>query len=96
MTDALLDPAGGDPARARMLRENLARLADGPDLQLREMSRAVLRGELSLRSAALGDTYGAALGRAFAAFWAHYQELEPEEREELAAIGRANLPDDGP
>jgi hypothetical protein len=95
MTDALLDPAGEDPARARMLRESLVRLADGPDVQLREMSRAVLEGELSLRSAALGDTYGEALGRAFTVFWAHYQELEPEEREEIAAIGRAHLADDG-
>jgi hypothetical protein len=79
------DIAAGDEGRARALREILVQLEGSSHAELREMARAVLDGELTLREAALSDAYGPALGQAFGAFWTRYCEMSPEERTHLAS-----------
>ena len=91
----LADVAADDPRRLRALRDSLDRLADGPRPELREMARAVLDGEITLRSAALGSTYGPALGDAFDDFWTHYRQLGPDERQALEASAYADPPAGG-
>jgi hypothetical protein len=91
MDDELIDLAGGDPARLRVLRDSLTTLADGPNQILREMSRGVLNGEMSLRNAADSDAYGRELGTAFDEFWIEYRAMTGEERDELAALGQRQL-----
>jgi hypothetical protein len=75
--DFLGDVAGRDSRRVHGLRCALEVLARGPDGPLRELARAVLKGELSLRDAALSDVYGERLGAAFDAFWTRYRVLAP-------------------
>ncbi|MCM0675143.1 hypothetical protein NCC78_10635 [Micromonospora phytophila] len=84
------DVAAGDHHRSQALRDALTRLADGPNELLREMATAVLNAEISLRDAVAADTYAAELTKPFQAFWAHYEEMTPEEREQLAAQGKAS------
>ncbi|MCM0674456.1 hypothetical protein NCC78_07110 [Micromonospora phytophila] len=87
----LADIAGDDPRRLRALRESLDRLADSPQSELREMARAVLNGEITLRTATLGSAYGPALGDAFDGFWTHYSQLTPDERRELEASAHTDF-----
>ncbi|SCE99171.1 hypothetical protein [Micromonospora chokoriensis] len=81
----LSDITNGDPRRLRGLRDNLDRLANSPQPELREMARAVLDGELTLRTAALSSAYAPALGDAFNEFWTYYSQLSPHGRSELEA-----------
>ncbi|MFI7426098.1 hypothetical protein ACIBPB_03855 [Micromonospora sp. NPDC049836] len=81
----IADIAGNDPRRAQALRDSLHRLADSPQPELRELARGILKGDISLRAAALTSTYGGAVGEAFGSFWAYYSQLDPEERQELEA-----------
>ena len=85
MPESLSEVAGHDPRRIHNLYSCLKTLAQGPAERLREMAHAVLKGELSLRDAALSDTYGTCLGQAFEGFWVWYQDLGPEEREVMTA-----------
>ncbi|WFF02530.1 hypothetical protein [Micromonospora sp. WMMD964] len=80
------DIAAGDPQRSRALRDALTRLADGPNELLREMATAVLNAEISLRDAVATDTYAAELTRPFQEFWVRYEQLTPEEREQLGTV----------
>jgi hypothetical protein len=48
------------------------------------MAEGVLSGRVDLRQAAASDVYGEELGAGFRRFWADYEQLDPEEREELA------------
>jgi hypothetical protein len=91
MDDELMDLAGGNSARLRVLRDSLTTLADGPNQVLREMSRGVLNGETSLRSVVDSDIYGREFGTAFDEFWIRYQAMTGEERDELAALGQRQL-----
>ena len=68
MTDDLTDIAGGDPRRARLLRDHLTRLTQAPDQRLREMANAVLKDDISLREATRSDAFSSAIGEAFGAF----------------------------
>lgn len=79
------DVAGGDPHRLRALRDSLSQLADSPKRELRELARAVLTGEIDLRTAALSSAYAPALSDAFDTFWTHYSKLSSGERSELEA-----------
>ena len=88
----LSDIAGGDPRRLRGLHDSLDRLADSPQPELREMARAVLDGEIPLRTAALSSAYAPALGDAFDGFWTYYNQLSPHERSELEANAYSDLP----
>ncbi|QGN46423.1 hypothetical protein ACN26Y_09080 [Micromonospora sp. WMMD558] len=83
------DIAAGDHHRSQALRDALTRLANGPNDVLREMATGVLNGDISLRDAVATDTYAAELTKPFEAFWARYEEMTPEEREQLAAQGTA-------
>jgi len=85
MTESVSDVARHDPRRIHDLYLCLETLAQGPAERLREMANAVLKGELSLRDAALSDAYGTCLGQAFEGFWIWYQDLGPEEREAMTA-----------
>ncbi|MEV4621587.1 hypothetical protein AB0J74_23115 [Asanoa sp. NPDC049573] len=80
----MTDLAGGDPRRSRQVRRVLAALAASDDDLMREMSRALLSGEMTLRQVADSEVYGAALSRSFARFWSDYERLGPEERAALA------------
>ncbi|MFV2104640.1 hypothetical protein [Micromonospora sp. LOL_024] len=88
----LADIAGDDPRRLHALRDSLHQLADSPHRELRELARAVLDGEITLRAAVLSSAYAPALGEAFDRFWSHYQQLTPEERQELAATAYDDNP----
>ncbi|RAO23113.1 hypothetical protein [Micromonospora noduli] len=88
----LSDIASDDPRRLRSLHDSLDRLANSPQPELREMARAVLDGEITLRTAALSGAYAPALGAAFDGFWTYYRQLTPEERSSLEAGGYDDLP----
>jgi len=87
MSDDLTDITGGDPRRARVLRDHLTYLADAPDPRLREMAQAVLNGDVSLRQATMSDGYSDAFGT----FWTAYQDTSPDERAELAAKSQRHI-----
>lgn len=91
MPDALLDIAGGDPARAAVLRRQLELLADRGDEKLREMAHAVLHDGAPLRDLALSEAYGNELGAAFDHFWIRYQAMTSDEQAELRDLGRRQL-----
>jgi hypothetical protein len=91
MTDDLTDIAGGDLRRARLLRDHLTQLTHASDPRLREMAKAVLNGEVSLRQASRSETYSAAISDAFNTFWTTYQEMSPEERAELTGQGYEHI-----
>jgi hypothetical protein len=93
MTDSIRDVAR-DPRKAKLLRASLQRLADGPDGLLKEMAESVLRGEVSLREAALSNVYGPELGAAFSRFSTYYDKLDEAERERLVATAERQLYDD--
>ncbi|HTF11200.1 MAG TPA: hypothetical protein VK659_23800 [Asanoa sp.] len=82
MTD-LADLTDGDERRTRQLRRVLEALADSDNDLMREMSRAVLDGEMTLRQVADSEIYGAALSHSFVRFWSDYQQMTPEERTTL-------------
>ncbi|RAO40488.1 hypothetical protein GAR06_06234 [Micromonospora saelicesensis] len=88
----LSDIADGDPRRLRGLHDSLNRLTDSPEPELREMARAVLHSEITLRTAALSGAYAPALGDAFNAFWTYYSQLSSEERSELEASAYTDFP----
>ncbi|MEU8083830.1 hypothetical protein AB0B57_09455 [Micromonospora sp. NPDC049101] len=60
--------------------------------ELREMARAVLDGEVPLRTAALSSAYATALSDAF---WTHYSQISPDERTELEASTYTDFPSSG-
>jgi len=91
MTNELAELSGGDIGRSKALYDNLSRLAKEPDGFLREMANAVLKGEISLRDATSSDLYGSELINRFQGFWATYQQMTPEEREQLVARGQQDL-----
>ncbi|WP_435149461.1 hypothetical protein [Micromonospora aurantiaca (nom. illeg.)] len=81
--DDLDDITGGDEKRRRTLRQLLDQLARSNNPLLREMATAVQDGQLTLREAATSSTYGNELTAPFATFWNAYQEMTPEERDNL-------------
>ncbi|MEU3454263.1 hypothetical protein ABZ671_11755 [Micromonospora sp. NPDC006766] len=85
--DDLDDIAGGDARRAAALSDALDRLGRSDNPLLREMASAVKDGELTLREAVSSDAYSAELRPPFRtfSFWKAYQELTPQERDDLAA-----------
>ncbi|WP_422744952.1 hypothetical protein ACN27B_11975 [Micromonospora sp. WMMD754] len=89
----ITDIASNDPRRMKALRDSLDRLADSPQPELREMARAVLNGNITLRTAALTSAYGPALSDAFGTFWTYYSQLAPEERQQLEATAYIDNPD---
>jgi hypothetical protein len=88
----LVDIAGGDRARARLLQESLRRLADGAGgADLREVARDVIDGRVDRRAAMLSASYSNAIQEKTQAFAAWFNDLTPEEREAQAAMGRETL-----
>lgn len=81
--DDLDDITGGDEKQARALHQLLDQLARCDNPLLREMATAVQDGQLTLREAANSGTYGDALAGPFVSFWTAYQEMTPEERDNL-------------
>ncbi|MFI7575783.1 hypothetical protein [Micromonospora sp. NPDC049497] len=79
------DITDGDEQRTRALRRVLDQLARSDSPLLREMATAVLDGRLTLRQAATSEPYGTELTAPFQTFWSRYQEMTPEEREDLAS-----------
>ncbi|MFJ4848759.1 MULTISPECIES: hypothetical protein [unclassified Streptomyces] len=82
----LLGPAV-DPVRARVLREQLRRLAKGGagDPVLQEMAAEVLAGRVGLREALRIPAYAEALGERVRAFRRTWAEMSPQERAEHEA-----------
>lgn len=70
---------------------SIAREGHTHAVEVVEMSRGVLKGEMSLRNAADSDAYRRELGTAFDEFWIEYQAMTGEERDELAALGQRQL-----
>ena len=91
MSDDITDIVGGDNRRAHVLRDNLTKLADGPDPLLREMATGVLNGDVRLRDAAASDAYSDVLAGTFHTFWTAYQDMTPEERADLVAQGNDHI-----
>ncbi|MEU5529384.1 hypothetical protein ABZ744_20855 [Micromonospora chersina] len=83
--DDLYDLTGGDEKRGQALRQVLDQLARSNNPLLREMATAVQEGQLTLSQAANSNTYGSELTTPFRTFWTAYQEMTPEERDDLAA-----------
>ncbi|MDW3845410.1 hypothetical protein NMK34_02165 [Micromonospora sp. BRA006-A] len=81
--DDLDDITGGDEKRTQALRELLDQLASSNNPLLREMATAVQDGQLTLREAATSGTYGDELAGPFVTFWNAYQQMTPEERDDL-------------
>ncbi|MEU4782813.1 hypothetical protein [Micromonospora sp. NPDC023633] len=88
----LADIAGNDPRRLRALHDSLNQLANSPQRELRELAHAVLNGEVTLRTAALSSAYAPAMDEAFDSFWTYYNQLTPDERNELEASAYNDLP----
>ncbi|MEV5704533.1 hypothetical protein [Actinoallomurus sp. NPDC052274] len=88
----LMDVAGGDPARAALVRSSLRSLAAGPTHSpLREMARDVLAGRSEFRAAALSDAYGPTFTTAFQTFCKHYERAPESKRREVVAKGNVIL-----
>ncbi|AGZ43033.1 hypothetical protein [Actinoplanes friuliensis] len=85
MHDSAYEVAGDDPRLAKLLRVSLTKLAEGDDPLLREMAEGVLDGSVDLRRAAMSDAYDAGFDAAFSQFRDHYDSLDQDQREELAA-----------
>jgi hypothetical protein len=87
-----MDVAGGDPARAAVIRMSLRKLAMGTsgDL-LKEMARSVLSGRVGFREAVASDVYGPAFGEGFGKFWAKHERLPEARRKKTVAEGTAQL-----
>lgn len=83
--DDLDDITDGDEKRTQALRRILDQLARSNNPLLREMATAVKDGQLTLRQAATSNTYGTELAAPFQTFWTAYQEMTPEERDNLTA-----------
>ncbi|KAB1914346.1 hypothetical protein [Micromonospora sp. AMSO31t] len=81
--DGLDDITNGDEERADALRTALDRLRRSDNPLLREMAAAVRDGQLDLRQAVTGTTYGAELSQPFRTFWTAYQEMTTQERDDL-------------
>ncbi|MET7970882.1 hypothetical protein [Micromonospora sp. NPDC005305] len=79
------DITGADEQRGQALRQLVEQLARSNNPLLREMATAVQDGQLTLRQAATSNTYGTELTASFQTFWTAYQEMTPEERDDLAA-----------
>ncbi|GAA4619487.1 hypothetical protein GCM10023195_88150 [Actinoallomurus liliacearum] len=88
----LMDVAGGDPARAALVRSSLRSLAAGPvHSPLREMAREVLAGRSGFRAAALSDAYSPSFTTAFQTFCKHYEQTAESKRREVVAKGNTIL-----
>lgn len=79
-----------DPVEARLLRKSLQQLAGGGAGEaLQEMARDVLAGRIGLRQAVEVSAYGEALAERAQSFTDEWDEKSEEEREAMAAEGRA-------
>lgn len=87
MNPEIIDLAGGDPCRARVVQNLLTKLAASPDPMLREMASGLLANDLSLREATASETYSEALAHGFQTFWKGYLALTSDEHEALLAEG---------
>lgn len=88
----LMDVAGGDPARAALVRSSLRGIAAAPSQSaLREMARDVLAGRSGFREAALSEAYGPTFTRAFHVFCSHYEQSSESKRREIVAKGNIIL-----
>ena len=88
----LLEAAGGDRARARMLNRLLQHLSEhSPDERLREMASSVLSGQLTVGEAVGSSYYGEAIAKQTAGFTAWYESLSDDERAEQARVGAAEI-----
>ncbi|GIG91018.1 hypothetical protein [Plantactinospora endophytica] len=88
----LLDAAGGDRARARILGQLLQHIArNSPDERLREMASDVVDGRISLAEAVGSAYYGEAIAKQAAGFATWYDSLSETERREQAEAGAAEI-----
>lgn len=92
LNESLRDLAGGDEARAELLRASLGRLASGAAGELlQEMARDVLAGRIALRQALTSDAYGSDFVDGFTRFWERYEKLAPSRQQKLIRAGEAYL-----
>jgi hypothetical protein len=84
--------AHGDPALARHLRQSLELLRDRSDNQdFRRLVDDVLQGRADLRDVYATPAFDAGINPGVEQFARRYEELSPEERQEMADQGRRAL-----
>ncbi|MGN9809929.1 hypothetical protein ACTMSW_11290 [Micromonospora sp. BQ11] len=79
------DITSGNEHRTQALHRVLDQLARSNNPLLSEMANAVQDGQLTLRQAATTEPYGTELAAPFQTFWNTYQEMTPEERDDLTS-----------
>jgi hypothetical protein len=88
----MMDVARNDVAFSRHLRECLALLRDRTsDEAFRRMSAEVLDGRRSLREAFASPTFQGVVEPLANRFAAQYEEMDDEEREQLARDGQRQM-----
>jgi hypothetical protein len=84
--------AHGDPALARHLRQSLELLRDRSDNNdFRRLVDDVLHGRANLRDVYTSPAFAAGLNPHVEEFARRYEQLSPEQRQELAEQGRQAL-----
>jgi hypothetical protein len=87
--DSLLEFTDGDVAAARLLRDNLARLAEQVDDRvLREDIRSVLAGRMSFRALADTPALTAVVREGVREFEEAWDRMTPEQRDAEVRAGR--------
>jgi hypothetical protein len=87
-----LERMSGSPALAKQLTESLRRITDGgAGPELAEMAGEILAGRTDLRTIANTSVYATQLTEAVGRFRHWYDELTPEERDQLTKDTRAYL-----
>ncbi|MBB6628309.1 hypothetical protein H5V45_13365 [Nocardioides sp. KIGAM211] len=82
--------AAGDPVEAEELRRAFVVIRDSSsNPELADLAKRVLDGRMSYREFGRTQTFDQEAGRALQTFGEEWQALSEDEREELAARGRA-------
>lgn len=90
--EPMLDVARGDKAVSEYLRESLKNMRDGSeDKDFRRLIEDVLRGEMSLRQAAMMDLFECGIAKPLAETMRDYDQLSESERDRLADEGEAEF-----
>jgi hypothetical protein len=90
--EAVMDIAHGDPAMARQLRLSLELLRDRTDNdEFRRLVDDVLTGRADLRDVYSTPAFAAGINPGVEQFAERYDQLTPEQRDEMAEQGRQAL-----
>jgi hypothetical protein len=93
--DQELDRTAGSPALAKALKKQILALRDGvAGPQLAEMARDLLDGRIELRTIASSDAYAQPLTEATSRYQAWYENLDEDQRTNLAAEAQRLIGDE--